>query len=445
MTAFGYIPLRIDLPDLLGKPKGRKDGHYLSALGVGVRLAEVVDWRTNRVDEFSSVAFAKDQHMNWRRFRKALGYLVISELAKVNLKPFQFGTVELTSRENPNSLLHDQSRAKEQFVALSRGSLQSIASEHCLSWVASSLLVVLLLLVDHRSTQLEDNWTKTRLSNHFGIGWRRLSKGLNELEQAGLIQFQVKRGKPMRLTLLAREALVAITAPPTPKRHERRQILRYSTKGTGLSHETCQKILSHHSISGSPSKALARAIGEALAMGVSPDEIIERMAARGNLTSANDPIAVLVSRARQIVVEISDSKKQAEKRQLREKESAEALLDQKELEELQLSIYQDESRWLASAIEVIPEVSELNISPLVSSSPRLLAAHIHARCSELIAKFPELDPEELVRRWVSNPSEPASMNVSGVIQSETGDLQPGTIPRSRAGPTLVEKLLQLRN
>ncbi|NNN21464.1 MAG: hypothetical protein HKL80_05615 [Acidimicrobiales bacterium] len=445
MTASGYIPLRIDLPDLLGKPMGRKDGHYLSALGVGVRLAEVVDWRTNRLDEFSSVAFAKDQHMNWRRFRKALGYLTNSGLAKVNLKPFNFGTAELASRENPKSLLHDQSRVKEQFVALSRGSLQGIASEHCLSWVASSLLVALLLLVDHRSAQLDDDWTKTRLSDHFGIGWRRLSSGLNELDQAGLIQFQVRRGKNMSLTLLARDALVAITAPPIPKRHERRQILRDSTKGTGVSEETCQKILSHYGVSGTPSRALVRAIGEALAMGISPHEIIERMVARGSLTKANDPMAVLVSRARQIVVEITDSRQQIEKRQLQEKESAKALLDQKELEELKLAIYQDESRWLASVIEVIPDVSKLNISPLVSSNPRLLAAHIHSRCSELITQFPELDPTELIQKWINKPSELESVDVSGVNHSVTGDVQPGAIPRSRAGPTLVEKLRQTRN
>ncbi len=443
MTSSGYVPLRIDLPELLGKPIGRKDGHYLGALGVGIRLAEVVDWRTNRVDEFSSVAFAKVQHMNWRRFRKALLYLTNSGLAKVNLRPFQFGTAEITSRENPRSLLHDQSRVKEQFVALSRGSLESTISEHHLSWVASSLLVVLLLLVDYRNAQLEVGWTKTRLSEHFGIGWRRLSSGLNELDQAGLIKYQVRRGKNMGLTLLARDALVAITAPPAPKRNERRQILREATKGTGPSQETCQRILNHHKLSGAPSRALTRAVGEALAMGLSSSDVIERMAAMGSLTKANDPMAVLVSRARRLVTEISESRQISEKKRLLKKESAKALLDQEELESFKLSIYQDESRWLASLIEEIPNTSKLNILPLIASKPRLLAAHIHSRCSELIAQFPGLDPEELVNRWLSNPSEIQSIDLFGINQLITTGLEPGTVPRSRAGPTLFEKLLQM--
>ena len=113
------------------------------------------------------------------------------------------------------------------------------------------MLVLLLLLCDHRSAELpEGTWTKTSLCERYGIGWRRLSAGLEALAAAGLIAFQVRRGGTMSLTLLARSALVAPTTPVQPRRRERGSIVREATHGSGPAAEVAGKLLGHHGAPG---------------------------------------------------------------------------------------------------------------------------------------------------------------------------------------------------
>jgi len=275
----GYVPLRLDAPSLLGAPSGRREAYHLSALSVGAALAEDVDWRTNTLEEFRSVAWAGEHQMAWRRLRRALDHLAGSGVARAELRPFQPGTATLTAREEPTSLLHDRARAEERFVPLARGALRSVTAEHGLSWVASGLLLLLLLLLcDHRSGELpEGHWTKTSLCEHFGVGWRRLSAGLDALATAGLIAYSVRRGGTMSLTLLARAALVAPTAPTQVRRRERRAIRREASHGEGPAGEVAAKLVAHHGLVANPSPALLAALADALSAGESPSALLERL------------------------------------------------------------------------------------------------------------------------------------------------------------------------
>jgi len=233
-TGGGFVAVRLDAPRLLGAPVGRREAHHLSALSVAVALAEDANWRTNTVEPFRSVAWAGEHQMAWGRLRRALDHLASSGVARAELHPFQPGTATLTAREEPTSLLHDRARAEERFVPLARGALRSVAAEHGLSWVGTGLLVLLLLLCDHRSGELPEGcWTKTSLCERFGVGWRRLSAGLDALAAAGLIAYSVRRGGTMSLTLLARAALLAPTAPAQVRRRERRAIRREASHGGG--------------------------------------------------------------------------------------------------------------------------------------------------------------------------------------------------------------------
>lgn len=247
MTA-GFVPIRLDVPTLLGRPSGRREGHWLAALGLGVALADGVDFRTNRIEGFSVVRFARRRRMTWRRQRRALEHLETCGLAGAHTEPFRAGSAWVTPRTEPGSLLHDQSRPGERFVALSRGALGEVAEEHQLSWEATDLLLGLLVLCDHRTGELAGGWTKTRLMEAFGLGWRRLSAGLDALAAAGLIAYSVRRGGTMSLTLLARAALLAPTAPAQVRRRERRAIRREASHGGGPAGEVAAKLLDRKSV-----------------------------------------------------------------------------------------------------------------------------------------------------------------------------------------------------
>lgn len=440
--AGGFVPVRLDAPSLLGAPVGRREAHHLSALSVAVQLAEDANWRTNTVEPFRSVAWAKQHRMAWRRLRRALGHLDTAGVGRAELRPFQPGTATLTGREEPSSLLHDRARAEERFVPLARGALGEIAAEHALTWVGTGLLILLLLLCDHASAELaEGTWTKTSLCEHFGVGWRRLSAALDALAAAGLIAFQVRRGGTMSLTLLARAALVAPTAPAQPRRRERRGIARQAAHGSGPAGELAAKLLAHHGVDASPSPTLLAALGEALTTGAGPQALLDRLAARGSLAGAAEPMAVLVSRVRQVAAELLTARQEADRRRDAEVAERKRQADARAEEARRRDDSDGEARWLASVIDRLPAGAELGLAAVIAARPVAVAAHIHVSCSEVVSRWPDLDPAGLVSAWAAQPCSADELDVSGVpARIEETHGPPGSLPKARAGPTLAERL-----
>jgi len=440
MTA-GFVPIRLDAPSLLGRPSGRREGHWLSALGLAVDLAEEADFQTHRIEHFSVMRFARRERMTWRRVRRALEYLKASGIAGAEIKPFRAGVAWVTPRTAPGSLIHDQSRPGELFVPLPRGALREIAKEHNLSWVAEALLFALLCVCHHRTGRLPGGWTKTRLMEEFGVGWRRLSAALEQLEAAGLIAYSVRRGGPMHLEHLARSALVEPTLTSPRKRRDRRQLRREAERGRGEAVEVAAELLRHFGLAGQPSAALVTAIAGALETGASRRDVLERCVARGNLAGATDPIAVLVGRARAVREELLAAREASE--WLREARAAE----QRRREELEAAEAEEarraaeEDRWIASVLESVPSAKDLGLRGLLGRVPMIVAAHIREQVRSLITRFPDLDPAALANRWAKHPCAPEALDTTG-IAARAVDIHgpPGTVPRAREGPSLTERL-----
>jgi len=438
----GYVPVRLDAPGLLGAPTGRREAHHLSALSVGAALAEDVDWRSNTLEGFRSVAWAGEHRMAWRRLRRALEHLAGSGVARAELRPFRPGTATLTAREEPTSLLHDRARAEERFVPLARGALRSLSAEHNLSWVATGLLLLLLLLCDHRNGELPEGcWTKTSICENFGVGWRRLSAGLDTLAAAGLIAFDVRRGGTMSLTLLARAALVAPSGPVQPRRQARREIRRQATHGDGPAGEVAAALLAHHGLVASASPGLLAALAETLNAGISVPALIERLAARGSLAGAVDPMAVLVTRARAVKDDVVAARDDIERRraaEIAERRRRDAARDD---DERRRETAAGEDRWAASVLDWVPGGAELGLAAVIAARPVPVAAHVHAALAELFTKFPDLDPAGLATRWAERPGAPETVNTTGIpARDENIHGPPGSFPQARDGPSLAERL-----
>ncbi len=438
--AGGHVPVRLDAPELLGKPQGRREGHHLSALLVGVLLAAEATWWNDLVDPFGVVAWAAAHGLPYRRARRALDCLAESEIAVADLRPFRTGRVALTPRTVPTSLLHDRSRRAERFAPLSRAGLAEVVADHALSWVAASLLIVLLLLCDHRTAELPDGWTKTRLCEQFGIGWRRLTAGLEALAAAGLVTYEARRGGPLSLQLLARPALVVPTAPPQPRRRERRQIERQASHGDGPAADVARKLLAHYCVAAAPTSSLVGALGDALITGANPTTVLEHLAAMGSLGDARNVMAILVHRARRVAAELADAREREDRRRRAMENERRSLAERTSAEAKRLEDYQDEDRWLASVLDPIPSGTDLGMNPAVASRPVMVAAQIHTGCLELVARFPELDPTDLVHRWTIDLGSVDELDVFGIGPRSSSAGKPGRLPRIRAGPSLAERI-----
>jgi len=438
----GFVPIRTDLPELLGQPVGRREGHYLAALGIAVRHAEEADWRSDTIAPYRVTAWADAHRHSYRRCRRALTSLSRAGVATVELHPFRPGRAFITPRTESGSLLHSSTRTDETFVPLARGALSALEVEHSLSWAATDLLVSLLLFCDRRGDLAEGEWTKSRLSARLGVGWQQLTRALEELAHAGLLAYEVRRGAPMTLRLLARPALVVATSTQTPKRHERRKILREARVGAaGQASECAEQILRHYQLAARPSPALLSAIGDGLAGGLGASTLVERVVASGRLGDARDPLAVITHRTRRVADELASAREDDQRR--REAAAAEKrTLAQRRAEEEESSLrFAEESRWLASVLDVLPSGEDLGLTPLLWSRPAPVEASILSTFRDVVSLWPDLSPEDLAGRWATSLCAGSELDVEGLPRQSTQPTEiPGTLPRLRAGPTLAERL-----
>lgn len=438
----GFVPIRADAFDLLCAPGGRREGHEVSALLIATLLADEMDWRTNTLARFCSVAWLTTHRIPWHRGRHSLDLLDERSIARAALRLFRPGTATLTSRDQPTSVLHDKAaRPAERYVMIPHGALASIAEEHRLPWMAAGLLLLLLLLCDYQTASLPANWTKSLLCKRFGLGWRRLTDALEDLAAAGLITYTVRRGGAMTLSLLARPALVVPATPAPPRRPKRRSLRRDATKGSGPSAGVAAQLLAHYHLTLVPSDALLKAISDALVLGIEAPALLERLVAWGSLATAADPMAVFVSRARAVKRELVAVQEEQSRRRQMETDAARYQAEEMATAERSKLAAEAESRWIAEALVDFPTGDDLGLSPLVASRPVYVADVLHTGVSALIKHLPDLDPEELIQRWAKQPCPPEDLDTSGIgLRLESAHGPPGTVPQVRAGPSLLDRL-----
>ncbi len=442
METSGFVPIRLDAISRLGSPGIRREGYLLSAFFVGVLLANEVNWWDNKLTPFKAVNWAFGHALPYRRARRALDKLSENNLTTFSIQPFRPGSLEITTRENEESLLHHQARKHERFVPISRVGLSQILREHSLSWSAASMLLLLLFLCDHNSAMLPDGWTKTRISHQFGIGWRTLSAGLDALEKAGLISFNASRGKEMTLELLARSALVEPCAPTPLQRTPRRALLNQKIGQGGPATDLARKIISHYKLEVAPSPTLIRALGEVLATGANELQVLNQVTSLGSLSGARDPVAVLVTRVRSIAESFHLAQVSNDQKASQSEASAKERRLVEEQEKLDHEQYQNESRWLAQTIGKLPTPEDLGLNSELTARPVFVASRIHSIVSQLVAKHPELDPKDLIIQLEKNKFQIDLVDLENLSPRQFGGSPPGTLPTERAGPTLLSRVLE---
>ncbi len=441
----GFVPIRLDAISRLGEPGIRREGYLLSTLFVGVLLANEVNWWDNKLTPFKAVNWALSHSLPYRRARRALDKLTEKSLTTFSIQPFRPGNLEITPREDEKSLLHLEARKHERFVPISRSGLSQILLEHSLSWSAASMLVLLLFLCDHNSAKLPEGWTKTKISNQFGIGWRTLSAGLDALENAGLISFNASRGKEMTLELLARSALVEPCAPTPLQRGPKRAFLNQKIGKNGPAADLARKIINHYRLEAAPSPTLIRALGEVLATGASGVQVLNQITSLGSLNGSRDPVAVLVTRVRSVTESFRLAQVSKAKSTSRRETIARNQKESEERERLDHEQYQNESRWLAQTIDKLPTPENLGLKSELTARPVFVASRIHSMASDIVTKYPYLDPSGLIIQLEKNKFQIDLVDVENLPLRQFGGSPPGTLPTERAGPTLLSRVLKSAN
>lgn len=455
------------LYDALGTPAGRRTGHRASATYLALRLAGEASpgrcpkgpgdwqaWTQGRVWPFAVTAWAKDHALSYRRARKGLQTCSTAGLLSFELRASgrpEPGHVEVAR----DRIVHDRGQPEERFVQVSLPVLDAIAAEHGLDWLATALLIELLIRADQFTWQWSG--TLTAFGPSIGVGARSLRRALRRLESAGLVdELAITTGVGTSLRLAAGPGLVvgtfprhsaperppapqappggAPTPPAPPKRHERRQAER-DERHNGPGAQLAGRLLAHHHLNMRPSAALVVALEEALASGATSGHVLEMLAARGGLAGAKDPMAVLVVRARQVGDELgaqaaADAERRATLDQAQAAENAEW-----DARQAECTAGTEESRWLAQQLcdKHLEGLRDVIGSSLDHVSPLALDLATRARLRAEVGLEPELGAVEAIANAVSR-----------VLAGGTAPGRPGgALPRCRDGPTLAERFRDL--
>lgn len=459
-------PGRLDAA--LGPALGRRTGQHLSTTYVALRLAGEASpgrapsgptdwqaWSEGRLAPFEITTWAKTHSLTYRRARAGLGAAALAGLLSFELhaggRPVP-GLVTIAR----DRVVHDRSVSEERFVQLSLSCLDALVADHGLDWLATALLVALLLRVS------ESTWrwcgTLAAFGVALGVGARSLSRGLRRLEAAGLIdELAITPGVGTSLRLVAAPGLVVaastrVAAPERPrgeeavlassagggapiKRQQRRQAERDEHRN-GPAAQLAGRYLAHHRLTMRPSPALLAALEAALACGASPARVLEVLAARGTLAGANDEMAVLVARARQVAEDLGtqahdDAERRTAIEQLHAQENAEWDASQAEN-----AAGIDESRWLARQIpdDDLRGLRDVLSGELAPATPVALDLAARTRLRHAVALRPELVAAEALAGAVAYVLAGGALSTDGVGAA---------LPRSRDGPTLAERFRQL--
>jgi hypothetical protein len=104
--------------------------------------------------------------------------------------------------------------------------------------------------------------------------------------------------------------------------------------------------------------------------GESAPALLERLAARGSLAGAADPMAVLVTRARAVIDDILAARDDTERRRATEAAERQRRAEARADEERERERTTGEDRWAASVLHRVPSGTELGLAAVIATPAR---------------------------------------------------------------------------
>jgi hypothetical protein len=340
---------------------------------------------------------------------------------------FRPGVAVITPPGDAHSIIHARN-ADPPFIPLARHSFTQLAQEHKLPWQAQALLIWLLFATSHVTNELPEGWTKTRITEEWGIGWRCLTSTLDVLHAAGLITYKVTRGHDMTLMLNVRSALQAPVARTPLPRHQRRSVTKDASAGRGQAYDIAARLARHFRLQGQP-QALLNAIAAAISAGIPERELIENVCARGKLAQANDPWAVVISRIKSAHQEIAEACQYRQQQRERKEQVAQQAIGEEQSREADIDRSAAQYRWITETLDRLPTGRELRGVPSWLQDRPVPVTLVSDRLSEVVERHPDIDPAALARKWADSGYNVDNVDVVGLApRDERKHGPPGTLP-----------------
>lgn len=421
----------------LGPVGGRRSGGRAAALVFEMSCLLDIAWPRLSDDAWRITTWAAERGMTYRRARAAADQLDSDGVVSVRTELFRPGTLTVLDRErvvagrgDPPPWLQVRAQAWGELVG-----------EHGLRWREQAILAGLLALVDDRDWQVRSA-TLGSLGEVLGLGYRSLRAGLEVLAEAELVRFEARRGQDCVLTVLCGPALLFQRVErhePRPQRKERRQLSRDAPRGDGPAGDLAGRLMRRYTMAVPASVGLLRELATLLTK-VDAKTVEDRLVAMGGLGGANDPMAVLVDRARRLGGQLDSeviTKRERRAAAAAEVDEAELRRDQeRETFERDRQQWVGEDRWLSQVLddELLGQVvgRARQLGP-VRAGGGVLAQSIRFAARRAVAQAgPTVDPAAAVR---------AGIVVCLGQVGEGGGVDP-PLPTARDGPPGMRERLR---
>lgn len=453
----------------LSPPEGRRSWRHLRS----VRVAEVLAaeampttrgpgaWQHCRIEPYGIVAASKRPGMPpYYTLRRVLGALERAGVTR--WRRYQFppgahppGRIDI----DRYAVVHDPSVVGESYLQLRDSSVAQVAGEHHLANHEVGLLTRLCRMAEPSTWR----WAGTQcaLAAELHASEQGLHTALMRFLRAGLVDewsatpgvgtsFRVPVAPSLVVTpqrrspcspqragagIPAQPATPAPAAAP-PKRHERRETPREAARE--LHHgarELAQRLVTHHGLAGRPSPSLVGALAAVLDAGVGRTRLLEAIAGRGSLTGASDPMAVLVTRARQVGTDLAAEAVEAQARREATEAARAAERAAAQAEQVAMLVEAEASRGLAAQLEdgVLAELrAAVGAGRSVSLGPAALDAAIKDWARRAQAGRLDLGLGDAIGAALAGGALGDEAAAAAVI-----------LPRCRDGPSLAERLRHL--
>jgi hypothetical protein len=418
------------------EPGERRTARRLAALVVGVMCTLEASHVTGVVDPWPMVAWGEQLDMPWRRIRVAVDRLAEAGLATVTTAPFRPSAVLL-----PRGKWVHQRGGDDRFVQLSGAAVRALVAEHGLEWRELGVLLGLVFLADDRDWHVSGQ-TLTRLGEVLGVGYRTLVAALEVLADRGLVIWQARRGQLCALAVPAGAAMVVLPAPGRARhRSERRELARQTAHGEGPAVAVARKVMlsTRSGIDVPPSPTLTGLLADLMAR-ADAATIESRLVAMGSLAGSRDAMAVLVDRARRLLVEMDVRADTAARERQAQAQAVAADQAARRAARDAEDRSAGESRWLG---QIFDDDTMRKLRDAYAGGRPLgervvvpaMAADIAAAARSAVAQHPTMAPEDAAREHA--------------LEFMAIDMGPGgadlavALPQVRAGPSLVDRLRRL--
>jgi hypothetical protein len=418
------------------EPGERRTARRLAAMVVGVMCTLEASHVTGMVDPWPMVAWGGKLEMPWRRVRGAVDRLASAGLATVTTAPFRASSVVL-----PRGKWVHQRGGDDRFVQLSGAAVRALVAEHGLEWRELGVLLGLVLLADDRDWLVRGQ-TLTGLGELLGVGYRTLVAALETLADRGLVTWQARRGQLCALAVPAGAAMVVLPAPGRARhRSERRELARQAAHGEGPAVAVARKVMlsTRSGLDVPPSPTLTALLAELMAR-ADAATIESRLVAMGSLAGSRDAMAVLVDRARRLLVEMDVRAESAARERQAQAEAAAADQAARQAARDADDRSAGESRWLGQVLDddTLRKLRDAYAGGRLRGGRVVvpaMAADIAAAVRTAVAQHPTMAPEEAARGH--------ALELMAIDVGPVGAAVAVALPQVRAGPKLVDRLHRL--